>query len=303
MDVAKGVTPQENRIAPLALQAVSLSLGRSPQPLLQDISFELRRGELALLLGAKGSGKTSLLRLLNGLVTPSRGQIRWQGQALSAYPPARLRQQVAWLPRSPRLLGMTVAAAIAHPLKLQGLGDREIQQRIEPWLGQFAIPEAWLGQRSEGLPPQAAQTIALIRALVTEPQLLLLDDPWPDRLQPGSKAAAQTTRPASHPVEISTDGEPGRLIHGPLSHGPLSHGPLIHEALNQFRQRGGMVIWAMGAGDRSVGAIAQRLLHLAQGRLIQNESITTSAWESALNQLSSPQGSPWPEPEGDEDWD
>ncbi|NJN31254.1 MAG: ATP-binding cassette domain-containing protein [Synechococcales cyanobacterium RM1_1_8] len=132
----------------LGQSALGQSAQRSPAP----ISFSLAGGEMALLLGAPGSGKTRLLRLINGLQSPSQGQIFWQGKAQADYSPLALRRQIAWLPSQPQLLGMAVGEAIAYPLKLQGLPNSTIQPRLEQWLEILEIPTAWLGRSPPSSP-------------------------------------------------------------------------------------------------------------------------------------------------------
>jgi len=248
----------------LRVQNVSLSLGRSPRLLLNDISFELEAGEIAVLLGAPGSGKTLLLQLLNGLRSPTQGQILWQGQPLSTQPPVALRRQIVLQPQQPRLLGMTGQEAIAYPLHLQGLSSSAIQQRLDHWLDILKIPLAWLEQREATLPPSAAQAIALTRALAMEPQLLLLDDPWLRSPEPKSLSRDES---AALPVWK----KPGEKI---------------QQALSILTQRGGAVIWAMtaeeNAGESEIEAIAQRLLCLSKGRLIHNGHFTSATWQQAI---------------------
>lgn len=258
----------------LALHQVSLRLGRSPRFLLQDISFELQPGEVAVLLGNRGSGKSLLLQLLNGLKSPSQGEIQWQGQLLSRQSPMALRRQIAWLPQQPRLLGMTGKEAIAYPLQLQGKTSREIQQRLDPWLDLLPIPLAWLEQRELMLSQPAVQAIALIRALAMEPQLLLLDNPWPQSPNPAGPAAAKCSPPSSDSPPLPAWNPPQERI---------------NLALSAFTQAGGAVIWAMQADQLSKAEpiqSAQRLLCLAQGRLTGNHIATAKTWHQVLTELT-----------------
>lgn len=257
----------------LALQHVSLQLGRSPRQLLQDISFQLQAEETTVLLGNRGSGKTLLLQLLNGLKSPSQGQIRWLGQDLSQYPPIALRRQIAWLPQQPRLLGMTGKAAIAYPLKLQGLSERKIQQRLEPWLERLKIPLPWLEQQEAALSPSAAQAIALIRALVLEPKLLLLDNPWP---QLTNKAA---------PSQLAQSLESGSSSAHPAWQNPQAQ---ITSALATFAKAGGAIVWAMAPAQLPIARelqIAQQLITLAEGRLNHQKQVTAEqSWPQLISE-------------------
>ncbi len=273
----------------LALQQVSLQLGRSPRFLLKEISFEIKAGEVIALLGNQGSGKTLLLQLINGLKYPSQGQIQWQGKALSQTSPIALRRQIAWLPQQPRLLGMTGKEAIAYPLKLQGLNNSQIQQRLDHWLEILKLPLPWLDQSEEALSQPAAQAIALTRALAIAPQLLLLDNPWPQ--SPGS--------PLNSAIETST-------VHQSSSQ-PAWENPQkqVGQALTHFTQAGGTVIWAVTEKPTSTLEdinLVQRLLCIHQGQLTGNDLAKPATWQQALAQLAHASSSPSPHAESDE-WD
>ncbi|NJM56632.1 MAG: ATP-binding cassette domain-containing protein [Synechococcales cyanobacterium RU_4_20] len=99
----------------LQLDQVTLQTRRGDVSLLQHISCSLGAGEWVLLVGDAGSGKTLLFRLLTGLLSPTQGKILLQGQPLAQWPGPELRRRVAWVPRLPRLLGMSVKEAIATP--------------------------------------------------------------------------------------------------------------------------------------------------------------------------------------------
>lgn len=161
----------------ICLEQVSLSARVGLQYLLRDISFKVFPGDRVALVGASGAGKTSLLRLLNRLDNPSEGTIYLDGQAIHQLPVFRLRQQVMLVPQEPKLLGMTVQAALAYPLVLQEISQSAIQRRLGYWLAQLQIPLDWLERDELRLSLGERQLVAIARALVTHPQVLLLDEP------------------------------------------------------------------------------------------------------------------------------
>jgi D-methionine transport system ATP-binding protein len=161
----------------LQLKQVSLAAPIGASFILQDISFSLNPGDRVALVGASGAGKTTLLRLLNRLSDPTSGQITLENHSYAQIPPLQLRRQVALVPQEPRLLGMTVAEALAYPLILQRLPPSEIQQRVAIECQRFKIPEQWRDRNELQLSLGQRQLCAIARSLILQPQVLLLDEP------------------------------------------------------------------------------------------------------------------------------
>jgi D-methionine transport system ATP-binding protein len=160
------------------LKVERLTFALPYKPLLQPVSFTVKTGEVVVITGAKGAGKTLLLKLLNRLVEPTGGQVFWAGQEYRSIPPANLRRQIAFVATEPDLLGMTVQEALMYPLLVQKLSPAVMEQRLIMVLGSFMIPENWLGKRANELKMADYQRVAVARCLMMEPQVLLLDDPF-----------------------------------------------------------------------------------------------------------------------------
>jgi D-methionine transport system ATP-binding protein len=161
----------------LRLEQVSLKTTIGNQFLLRDISGEIRQGDRVALVGPSGAGKTSLLRLLNRLTEVSQGQIYFENQPIQKIPVLQLRQQIILVLQESKLLGMTVQEALTYPLQLRGMGRSTIHQRLSNRMDQLHIPQAWL-ERTEGqLSVGQRQWVAIARALMVEPKILLLDEP------------------------------------------------------------------------------------------------------------------------------
>ncbi len=165
----------------LKLNQVSLvtSVGRTVTgiPILTDISFEVFQGDRLCLIGPSGAGKTSLLRLLNRLSDPTAGAIYLQNQDYRKIPVLQLRRQVMLVPQEPKLLGMTVKEALAYPLTLQQLPQQQIQERLDAYRERLHIPADWLERTELQLSVGQRQLVAIARALVIQPKILLLDEP------------------------------------------------------------------------------------------------------------------------------
>ncbi len=138
---------------------------------LEDFSFTVGQGEVVAIIGGSGCGKSTLLRLIAGLETPSRGEIRLGDQSL-VEPDARVNIVF----QEPRLFPwLTVADNIGFGLRHIDRLERDAQ--VEAALARIGLPGyggRWVRELSGG----QAQRVALARALVTHPTVLLLDEPF-----------------------------------------------------------------------------------------------------------------------------
>jgi putative spermidine/putrescine transport system ATP-binding protein len=139
------------------------------------IDLEVRRGEFVTLLGPSGSGKTTTLRMVAGFMSPSGGSIEIDGTDMTRVPPYRrdvgmVFQNYALFPH------MTAAQNVAFPLRMRGRPRPEIERRVAD-----ALSLVKLGDLGDRYPRQLSggqqQRIALARAVVFEPRVLLMDEP------------------------------------------------------------------------------------------------------------------------------
>ncbi len=165
----------------LQLKQVSLTLSTKGKaagiPILTDISFEVSQCDRISVIGPSGAGKTSLLRLLNRLSESTQGNIYLDNQNIRNIPVLELRRQVMLVPQEPKLLGMTVQEALAYPLVLQQLPKKANAQRIQEIRERLRIPAEWLERTELQLSLGQRQLVAIARALVVQPRIVLLDEP------------------------------------------------------------------------------------------------------------------------------
>jgi D-methionine transport system ATP-binding protein len=185
----------------LRLEGVTLTPSIGSQYLLNNISFEVFSGDRLAIIGPSGAGKTSLLRLLNRLSEPSRGTIFLGDRPYQKIPILALRQQVMLLMQEPKLLEMTVREALAYPLVLRQIKSSEIEQRIAALLPQLNIPEDWLERTEVQLSAGQRQLVAIARAVIVRPQILLLDEPT------SALDAGRATRILQVLAELANNGE------------------------------------------------------------------------------------------------
>ena len=161
----------------LRLENVSLQATVGYDLLLENISSDFKRGEIIGIVGASGSGKTSLLRLLNRLVSPSEGKIVLTNSLGANLTAIQWRQSIVLALQEPKLLGMKVRDTLAYPLKLQRLAELEIRRRVDTWSDLLGIQEQWLNKTELQLSLGQRQLVAIARALIMQPKVLLLDEP------------------------------------------------------------------------------------------------------------------------------
>jgi ABC-type Fe3+/spermidine/putrescine transport system ATPase subunit len=141
----------------------------------EDVSLELRPGEVTYVLGPAGAGKTTLARLLTGLETPDDGEIYLGDRMVQSLPPDKRNVGMVFedLALWPTL---TVAENVGYPLKVRKLSRQDRRRRVGEALSAVRI-DSLAGRRPEQLTAPQRLRAALARALVTEPELLVLDEP------------------------------------------------------------------------------------------------------------------------------
>ena len=143
---------------------------------LDDVSFEIGQGEVVGFLGLNGAGKTTVLKILCGVLWPSSGRVRVDGHD-SIEEPRAVRARSGFLPDSPPLYGeMTVRAMLRYTGRLNGLAPAQIDARVEAVIGTCQLVEvaddlvAWL---SHGY----RKRVGIAQAIIHEPALVILDEP------------------------------------------------------------------------------------------------------------------------------
>ncbi|MCB0077476.1 MAG: ABC transporter ATP-binding protein [Anaerolineales bacterium] len=142
---------------------------------LSELSLDIPAGRVTALLGPSGSGKSTTLKLIAGLLTPTAGDIRFDGQSVVTLPPEK--RDVAMVFQNHLLFPfLTVAENVGFGLKMRRTPPDQIRTRVDALLD--VVQLQGLGERRpEALSGGQAQRVALARALIVEPRLLLLDEP------------------------------------------------------------------------------------------------------------------------------
>ena len=141
----------------------------------KDLNLDIPRGEFLTMLGPSGSGKTTSLMMLAGFEPATHGEIYLGGQSINNVPPNKrgigmVFQNYALFPH------MTVAENLAFPLKVRKMGRAEIEEKVNRALAMVELPQMG-GRRPAQLSGGQQQRVAVARALVFDPELILMDEP------------------------------------------------------------------------------------------------------------------------------
>lgn len=144
--------------------------------ILDDLSFQIPKGDFVALIGANGAGKSTISRLVNGLLHPTKGHVFLNGKDTLKTPSSTLARDCGFLFQNPdrQICENTVKDEIAFSMKVQGWPLDKVEERTKEVLETFDLDPEWFPfSRSRG----ERQRIALASVLACEPQLLILDEP------------------------------------------------------------------------------------------------------------------------------
>ncbi|MGK0405124.1 MAG: glycine betaine/proline transport system ATP-binding protein, partial [Oleispira sp.] len=151
-----------------------------------NANLQINKGEICVLMGLSGSGKSSLLRCINGLNDTTRGsiEINHEGKVIDLVSAdadtlraIRTKRMSMVFQKFALMPWLTVAQNVAMPLELQGLDKKEIKQRVDAQLELVGL-EQWAKHKPSELSGGMQQRVGLARALVTESDILLMDEPF-----------------------------------------------------------------------------------------------------------------------------
>jgi NitT/TauT family transport system ATP-binding protein len=145
----------------------------SPLPVLDNISFDLRKGEIVALLGKSGAGKSTLLRCIAGLIMPTSGQVLYRGVPVTGANPgvAMVFQTFALLP------WLTVLENVKVGLQAKGMPPAQCQDRATKEIDRIGL-DGFESAYPKELSGEMQQRVGFARALVVEPDALLMDEPF-----------------------------------------------------------------------------------------------------------------------------
>jgi osmoprotectant transport system ATP-binding protein len=168
---------------------------RTPEQrlLLRDLNLEVRPGETLVLLGRSGSGKTTVLKLINRLLEPAAGEVHVEQRSTRDWDPIQLRRRIGYVIQETGLFPhFTVERNVALVPRLEGWAPQRIRARVEELLQLVGLePEKFRARFPHQLSGGQRQRVGVARALAADPPILLMDEPF-GALDPLTRAEIQT---------------------------------------------------------------------------------------------------------------
>ena len=166
-------------------------------------SLAVRAQEVLAVIGPNGAGKSTLLRVLGLLQTPTAGAVRFHGQPIESAGALGARRRMASVFQEPLLADTTVRDNVAMGLGFRRTPRADADRRVAAWLERFGIAEL-ARRQARTLSGGEAQRTALARALVLEPEVLLLDEPFSALDQPTREALIADLAPILRQAHVAT---------------------------------------------------------------------------------------------------
>jgi branched-chain amino acid transport system ATP-binding protein len=160
------------------LSVNKISVGYKGLPAVQDVSLKIEQGEIVSLVGSNGSGKTTIVKTIAGLLHPTQGEILFADTPIHKMPPYDIvKKRISMIPEGRRLFGRL---SVLDNLLLGAYAldsKEEIESMLERVFKLFPILRERKGQRSDTFSGGEQQQLAIARGLMSHPSLLMLDEP------------------------------------------------------------------------------------------------------------------------------
>jgi osmoprotectant transport system ATP-binding protein len=162
------------------LENVSKTYAGTEEPAVAELTMDIQRGEILVLVGPSGCGKSTTLRLINRMIEPTGGRIIFEGEDVTDVDPDQLRRRIGYVIQQIGLFPhRTIAENIATVPNLLGWDRQETQQRVDELLETVGMdPGIYRDRYPKELSGGQAQRVGVARALGADPDVLLMDEPF-----------------------------------------------------------------------------------------------------------------------------
>ncbi len=180
-----------NQVSLVEFREVSFAVNGG-RPIIDRLSLCVERGETLVLLGESGCGKTTTLRLVNRLLSPTLGSVLVEGKATTEWDVIRLRRRTGYVIQEAGLFPhFTVAQNVALVPKLEDWDEPRVGQRVSELLSLVGLdPKRFADRYPRELSGGQRQRVGVARALAADPPLLLMDEPF-GALDPLTRSSLQ----------------------------------------------------------------------------------------------------------------
>lgn len=168
------------------IEVINVSHHYRLRPVLRNVNLRVSRGEIVAIMGPNGTGKTTLMQIMAGLIAPIVGHVEVDGirRRSTAEDELRIRRQTVWLPAEPWLPTMHSGREwLLATGRVYGVSDERLMEHVPRLMSLFNLDEH-IDQRISGYSTGQKKKVALAAALVPEAPLMLLDEPFAGGLDP-----------------------------------------------------------------------------------------------------------------------